>query len=52
MQFIAVASWSAKLVLDAGLAGYYAQAYGMVRHLIETWLRLEYIRMRPTEADK
>ena len=52
MPFIAVASGTAKLILDAGLAGYYAQAHSMVRHLFETWLRLEYIRMRPTEAEK
>lgn len=50
MRFIAVASGTAKLILDAGLAGYYTQAFGLVRHLFETWFRLEYVRMRPDEA--
>lgn len=50
-QFIAAAGGTVKLVLDAGLAGYYAQAYTLVRHLFETWLRLEYIKLRPEMAD-
>ena len=32
-----VAESTAKLVLDASLAGYYSQAYGMLRHMVETW---------------
>lgn len=52
IRFIAIASGTAKLILDAGLAGYYTQAYSLVRHLFETWFRLEYIRMRPDEAIK
>lgn len=50
-QFIAATAGSVKLILDAGLAGYYAQAYALVRHVFETWLRLEYITLRPEMAD-
>lgn len=49
-QFIAATAGTVKLVLDAGLAGYYAQAYTLVRHVFETWLRLEYITLRPEMA--
>lgn len=52
MRFIAVASGTAKLILDSGLAGYYTQSFTLTRHLFETWFRLEYIRMRPEEANK
>lgn len=52
LRFIAASGGTVKLILDAGLAGYYTQAYGLVRHLFETWLRLEYIRLRPDEAGK
>lgn len=50
-QFIAATGGSVKLILDAGLAGYYAQAYTLVRHVFETWLRLEYIKLRPEMAE-
>lgn len=52
LRFIAASGGTVKLILDASLAGYYTQAYGLVRHLFETWLRLEYIRLRPDEARK
>jgi hypothetical protein len=50
-HLIAAAGGTVKLILDAGMAGYYAQAFTLVRHLFETWLRLEYIRMRPDMAN-
>ena len=31
------AAATAKLTLDAALAGYYSPAYGLLRHLAETW---------------
>ena len=52
LRFIAASGGTVKLILDAGLAGYYAQAFGLIRHLFETWLRLEYFRLRPDEASK
>lgn len=51
-QLIASTAGTLKLILDAGLAGYYAQAYALVRHVFETWLRLEYITLRPEMAQK
>lgn len=50
LQFIAASGGTMKLVLDATLAGYYAQALMLVRHLFETWLRLEYLHIRPDMA--
>lgn len=52
LQFIAASGGTVKLILDAGLAGYYAQSYALVRHLFETWLRLEYIALRPDMAER
>jgi hypothetical protein len=40
-----VAASTAKLVLDASLAGYYSQAYGMLRHMVETWEQMVYLRL-------
>jgi hypothetical protein len=40
-----VAESTAKLVLDASLAGYYSQAYGMLRHMVETWEQMVYLRL-------
>ena len=33
-----------KLALDAALAGYYSQAYGLLRHMSETWEQMVYLR--------
>lgn len=42
---------SAKLALDAALAGYYSQAYGLLRHMAETWEQMVYLRFNE-EAGK
>lgn len=52
LRLIAAAGGTAKLVLDATLAGYYTQALALVRHLFETWIRLEYLRLNPAAADR
>jgi hypothetical protein len=52
LQFIAAAGGTAKLALDATLAGYYTQAFALVRHLFETWVRLEFLRLNPEGADR
>lgn len=52
LQFIAASVGTAKLVLDATLAGYYAQAFALVRHMLETWMRLEYLRLNPESATR
>lgn len=40
----------AKLTLDAALAGYYSATFALIRHMLETWLQLVYVRILPTEA--
>ncbi len=50
LQFIAAAGGTVKLVLDATLAGYYAQAFTLIRHLFETWIRLEFLHIQPERA--
>jgi hypothetical protein len=39
------AAATAKLTLDAALAGYYSQAYGLLRHMAETWEQIVYLRL-------
>jgi hypothetical protein len=41
---------SAKLALDAALAGYYSQAYGLLRHMAETWEQMVYLRLNEPAA--
>ena len=39
------AAATAKLTLDAALAGYYSPAYGLLRHLAETWEQIVYLQL-------
>lgn len=41
---------TAKLGLDAALAGYYSQAYGLLRHMAETWEQMVYLRFNDQAA--
>jgi hypothetical protein len=41
---------SAKLALDAALAGYYSQVYGLLRHMAETWEQMVYLRFNQQAA--
>lgn len=41
---------TAKLALDAALAGYYAQALGLVRRMLEAWKMMVYARVRPDQT--
>lgn len=52
LRFLAASGGTAKLVLDATLAGYYTQAFSLIRHLFETWIRLEYVRHNPEAAGR
>ena len=36
LRLAAVAAGTARMVLDAALAGYYAQGFALVRHMLET----------------
>ena len=44
------AAATAKLTLDAALAGYYSPAYGLLRHLAETWEQMVYLRLNEQAA--
>src|SRR5215213_361898 len=41
---------SAKLTLDATLAGYYSQAFALIRHMLETWQQMAYVRLNEPAA--
>ena len=43
---------SAKLALDATLAGYYSQAYALIRHMLETWQQMTYVRLNEPAASQ
>src|SRR5215217_5667453 len=46
------AAATAKLTLDAALAGYYSQAYGLLRHMAETWEQMVYLRLNEQAAKR
>lgn len=50
LRLASTAAATAKLALDGALAGYYAQAYALLRHLLETWQQLVYVRVNPAAA--
>ncbi len=50
LQLSSTAAATAKLVLDASLAGYYSQAFGLIRHMYETWQQMVYVRFNPAAA--
>jgi hypothetical protein len=50
LRLAAVAASTMKASLDLALAGYYSPAYALVRHLLETWQALAYLRINPSAA--
>lgn len=44
-DFLLIAATSSKMVLDAMMAGYYTQAACLIRHMIDTWRKLLFIRV-------
>ena len=50
LQLSSAAAGTVKLVLDAALAGYYSPAFGLIRHLYETWQQMVYVRFNPATA--
>lgn len=50
LHFAIAACGTSKIVLDLGLAGYYAQAYALMRHMFETWLQMVFLRLDPSVA--
>lgn len=41
---------TSKMALDAALAGHYSQAFGLMRHMLETWAQITNIRLNPAVA--
>jgi hypothetical protein len=52
LSFMSAAAGTAKLALDAALAGYYSQAFALIRHLLETWLQMVYVRLNNRAAPR
>jgi len=52
LRLVSTSAATAKLALDATLAGYYSQAYALLRHLLETWQQMVYVRVNPSEAKR
>jgi len=49
LQFLALAGRAAKPALDLLVAGYYAEAWSLLRTMLEEWARSVYIRVKPEE---
>lgn len=50
LSLMSAAAATAKLALDATLAGYYSQGFALIRHLLETWLQMVYVRLNERGA--
>jgi hypothetical protein len=50
LSLVSASAASAKLTLDAALAGYCSQAYALIRHMLETWLQMTYLRLNERAA--
>jgi hypothetical protein len=50
LSLASAAAASAKLTLDAALAGYYSQAYALIRHMLESWQQGAYVRLNERAA--
>lgn len=51
LHFSVAACGTSKIVLELVLAGHYAQAYALLRHMFETWLQIVYLRLDPSVAN-
>jgi hypothetical protein len=49
LDILTMAGISSKCVLDLLAAGYYTQAFGLIRHLIESWFQLLFLRYAPSD---
>jgi hypothetical protein len=52
LSLASAAASSAKLTLDATLAGYYSQAFALIRHMLETWQQMAYVRLNERAASQ
>ncbi len=49
-ELLGLALGNSKAALDMALAGYYSASYGLIRHLLETWEHVAFIRLEPDTA--
>lgn len=49
LQLLGLSTRGAKPALDLLLAGYYTEAFGLIRTMLDGWCRSLYVRLRPTE---
>lgn len=49
-QLLGLALGNSKAALDMVLSGYYSACYSLIRHLLETWEHVAYIRVEPASA--
>ena len=49
LQLLALSGRSAKPALDLLVAGYYTEAWALLRSMLEGWARCVYVRLRPEE---
>ena len=49
-QFLGLGVSSAKVALDALLAGYYSVAFAAIRHMVETFAQCAYVSVHPDQA--
>ena len=51
MQLLGLGVSAAKSSLDDLLAGYYSQAFGGIRHMLETFVQCLYVSFNPDETE-
>jgi hypothetical protein len=49
-ELLGLALGNSKAALDMALAGYYSASYVLIRHLLETWEHVAFIRLEPDTA--
>ncbi len=49
-ELLGLALGNSKAAFDMALAGYYSASYGLIRHLLETWEHVAFIRLEPDTA--
>lgn len=50
LRLISSSTATAKLCMDASLAGYYSGAVALIRHMLETWKMVAYLRLVPESS--
>jgi hypothetical protein len=50
LRLLAMAGGTSKMDLDGAMAGYYSQCFGLIRHMIESFFQIAFVRHFPEEA--